>query len=224
MLTRFSIILLLVGLSATFLLAQTDPANQQPEPATPTPISCQPDDLVNRQLELTALLKPFADDLEVDSQQALGILYEVGTAYQEMALACGYIPENVGELRVGHDVERIMNVVETLTGDPFRGQLLYNSIDTTSTGSLLGCSGCHFDGVNAPITEYTWDRVVNERLTLDQFKDYSPEQYLVESIVLPGEFLAPGWTLNTMPPIFGDILSYQDLADIIAYLHNQTAD
>lgn len=223
MLTRTLLIILLLMLTGTLLLSQTDPA-QTEQPTQEEPISCETDDLVERQMELAALLDAFPDELEDDTQHALGIMYEVGLAYQEIALTCGYIPENVGELRVGYDLDRIMNVLETLTGDPFRGQLLYNSIDTASTGSLLGCSGCHFDGTNGPVTEFTWDRVVNERLPLEQFVDYSPAQYLVESIIHPGEYLADGWELNAMPPIYGDSMSYQDLADVIAYLRNQTDD
>jgi hypothetical protein len=45
----------------------------------------------------------------------------------------------------------------------------------------------------------------------------SPEQYLFESIVLPGEFLVPGYA-DIMPHTYSQTLSPQQVADLIAYL------
>ena len=52
-----------------------------------------------------------------------------------------------------------MTVLETLRGDPFRGQLLYNSVDNAKTGALCWAAlPATTDGTNGPILEETWDR------------------------------------------------------------------
>jgi hypothetical protein len=45
-------------------------------------------------------------------------------------------------------------------------------------------------------------------------------QYLVESIVQPGHYIAPGYD-NVMPNNFGDRLTLQDLADLLIFLESQ---
>jgi hypothetical protein len=51
---------------------------------------------------------------------------------------------------------------------------------------------------------------------------YSAEEYLRESIVLPCEFLAEGEVFCPMPRNFGERLDAQNLADLIAFLMEQT--
>jgi hypothetical protein len=195
------------------LLAQTP---------TPTePVSCEPDDLIERQNDLQALLAATADDIDADTDAALAQLYEVGQAYQTLALECGYIPPDAGDLYVGEDVERILAVLETLNGDPLNGQLIYNSIEVAADGTVLGCSGCHINVEIAPLTEGTWTRWDETRSEQPQFEDYTFEQYMVESIVHPWEYTVPGYPENTMPNNYGDRLNYQNLADLITFLNSQ---
>ena len=127
---------------------------------------------------------------------------------------------------VGTNVDAILATwdEEGIVGDPVRGEALYNSAEMAAVPPVLGCSGCHTGGINGPATAGTWDRTVNERLTLDQFADYTPEQYLIESIVAPETYIAPGWSGGVMPAGFGSRLAHQDLADIIAYLATQTGN
>ena len=49
----------------------------------------------------------------------------------------------------------------------------------------------------------------------------TPEEYLVEAIVLPGDYLVPGEWEKQMDDNFDDRLSIQDIADIIAWLQAQ---
>lgn len=126
---------------------------------------------------------------------------------------------------IGTDVAAILTRIEeqALVGDPARGQAIYEGSDRTLLGDGLGCSGCHAGGVAAPMTEGTWDRVMNERLVLDQFADYTVEQYIVESIVLPGEYVVPGYAAGAMPATYGEQMALQDIADLLAYLESAGA-
>lgn len=184
-------------------------------------LSCDPNDLVFDQAELHDSLKEFGPELEADSEAALEKLYTVGQQYQEMALECGYIPENAGELTVGEDIDRIMRTLETINGDPINGQLLYNDGAPGADGNTLGCIGCHMDeGSTGPPTTGTWSRWDEQHSQLDQFEDYTFDRYIVESIVEPNAYIVPDYQ-NVMPSNFSDRLTYQQMADIIAYLRGQ---
>ncbi|MGJ3240233.1 MAG: c-type cytochrome [Anaerolineae bacterium] len=124
-----------------------------------------------------------------------------------------------GAETVGTDVEEITaNLPE---GDPAHGEELYNGTAPLETGTVLGCSGCHTNGAVGPDTVGTWTRTVNQRLTLPEFADYTPEQYLIESIVAPNDYVVPSYSSGVMNNNYGEQLSAQDLADIIAYLATQ---
>jgi len=125
----------------------------------------------------------------------------------------------------GSDAVAILARIEEegIVGDVANGEALYiGSQPGARSGIALGCSGCHAGGTNGPPTEGTWDRVLNERLTLEQFADYTPEQYLIESIVAPSTYIAPGYNDGIMPGTFGQSTSIQDIADLVAYLETTT--
>jgi mono/diheme cytochrome c family protein len=126
----------------------------------------------------------------------------------------------------GTDVAAILAQWEEqgIVGDPVRGGQLYNNEIPSQLASRLGCVSCHAGGAQGPDTEGTWDRVLNERLTLPEFEGYTPEQYLVESIVLPNNYIVEGYQGGIMPQNFGERTSVQDLADIVEYLHSTSAD
>lgn len=205
----------IVMLSTGFLLAQTVGDVEES-------LTCDLNDLIFDQAEAHFALDSFAQDLEADPSAALAQLYETGELYQQLALDCGYIPENAGELFVGNDVDRIMTVLETIRGDPLNGQLLYNNEAEAADGSELGCIGCHEDDDSTgPMTAGTWTRWDEIHSLEPRFEGYDFERYTVESIVLPWDYTVEGYAENIMPNNFGDRLSYQDLADIVAYLSTQ---
>ncbi len=120
---------------------------------------------------------------------------------------------------VGPNVEEILaNLPE---GDATHGEALYNGQEALEIGVPAGCSGCHANGAVGPDTVGTWTRVQNQRLTLPEFADYTGEQYLIESIVQPNAYIVPGYSSGVMNANYGDQLTAQDLADIIAYLETQ---
>ncbi len=107
----------------------------------------------------------------------------------------------------------IMENLATVVGDPQTGQTLYN-------GSLA-CAGCHMTEAVAPLTAGTWTRVTDVRLLDPANNALTGEEYLAQSITHPGAYVVPGYPDGVMPQNFGDRLSYQDLADLIAYLKTQ---
>lgn len=126
--------------------------------------------------------------------------------FQSFKLPGGTAPVVDG---VGTDVAAILPNIAG--GDAVAGQTKYTS---------FGCAGCH-NGTTAPAVAGTYTRVVNDRLTDPANADKTAEHYLVESILLPNEFVAPNFTAGVMPQDFGDRLTEQDLKDIVAYLMSQ---
>ena len=126
----------------------------------------------------------------------------------------GVLPNYVGMDTAPAD---IMTGLEGITGDPQRGSQLYNG----QTTPLLPCSGCHLNASVAPPMQGTWTRVQNERLQQPQFSGYTGEEYLADSIIHPSDYIVPNYQDGLMPKDFGKQLTYQDLADLIAYLKTQ---
>jgi len=96
-------------------------------------------------------------------------------------------------------------------GDAANGESLYG---------INGCVGCHGAGAVAPTTAGTWTRIQEDRLTLPEFEGWTPEEYVYFSIVHPQAYIAEGYQ-NLMPATFGDTLTDQDIADLIAYIATQ---
>ncbi len=128
----------------------------------------------------------------------------------------GVLPEPVGT-----DVKAISAQIAKLTGDPARGEQLYHGkAPATLTGQALPCTGCHQQAANGvgPMTNGTFIRVNNERLKVAQFAGYTPEEYLIDSIVNPSDYIVPGFQDLMVKNLGTEVLNAQDLADIIAYV------
>lgn len=160
--------------------------------------------------------------LESGDPTALREVYEVGAKYQVIALECGYLPEDINTLVINTtDINRVLEVIDTLIADPLRGQLLYDAQELTGEGSRLGCSGCHATGDVAPITVGTRTRWDEERSKEERFREYDFRRYAAESILLPWEYFVATYPEYTMPDFYHEQLSYQDLADLLIYLESQ---
>ncbi|MCU0497766.1 MAG: hypothetical protein MUF87_10475 [Anaerolineae bacterium] len=203
---------LLIGAGLIWAQAATPEVTPESDPCSYSALQAAKDEIDQLFVEVAA----------EDSAALLGALYEAGQRYQETALTCGYLPDDLQNLIIGtQDLELIMTALETLSGDPLRGQLLYNGEEQTADGVALGCGNCHEQGAVAPMTEGTWTRWDEQRQLEPQFADYSFERYMAESIILPWDYFVPEYPQFTMPDIYHDQLSYQDLADIIAFLESQ---
>lgn len=114
---------------------------------------------------------------------------------------------------VGTDVAAALAALPE--GDPVRGDTLYHL-------TQLGCVGCHENGAVGPATAGTLARVENRIATDPALAGYTVDQYLVESIVLPNNYIVPEYLPNVMPPDLGNRLDIQDVADLVAFLKTQT--
>jgi mono/diheme cytochrome c family protein len=207
------VIVIGLAMSGGFALVMAQDAKPTTTPA-PVELSCALDELQAQQAALAAALATFEQDAAENPGAALDALFKTGAAYQELALTCGYIPADAATRAVGTDVERILRALDTVSGDPLNGQLLYNG--------ALACASCHEvgGGTVAPHTEGTYTRAEETRLADPMLAEYSIEQYLVESIVLPASYVVPNYT-NVMPTLFGETLTLQELADLVTFLESQ---
>ena len=197
---------------------------------------CGGDELARQRDTLAAFL---ISDFAADMPGALANLFRLGALYQSLALDCGYAPneaeigrmldqtlrlvsleELIAAQAVGADVEAILLELDSLYGDPLRGQLLYNGLEPALGGAVLGCAVCHENEAVAPLTAGTWTRVNDIRLALPQFADYSLRQFLVESIVQPNAYVTPDFA-GAMPDIYAGQLTAEQLADLVAFLYSQ---
>ena len=121
---------------------------------------------------------------------------------------------------VGTDVKAIADQISKLTGDPAKGDKLYHAqVAAALTGTTLPCTGCHQQTANGvgPMTNGTFTRVQNDRLKQPQFAGFTPEEYLIDSIVNPSDYIVPSFQ-DLMVKDLSTKLNAQDMADIIAYL------
>ncbi len=130
-------------------------------------------------------------------------------------LADGSLPTDPPPPPAGDNVAGILArwQAEEIVGSPVSGEALYDA--------EFGCTDCHRNGASAPDTVGTFTRVSTERLTLPQFAGYSVEQYLIESITRPGDYVVDGYSSGLMPNNFGTRMTDQQLADIVSYLMTQ---
>lgn len=82
-----------------------------------------------------------------------------------------------------------------------------------------GCVGCHALDPNMVMTGPTWYHMGDTAVS--RVRGESPALYLYHSIVEPNRYVVPNYPNNIMPANYGEQLSVQELADIIAYLLEQ---
>ena len=125
-----------------------------------------------------------------------------------------------GPQQAGTDVAKILETVAGLEGDPVHGDAIYAANARTELNKNVNCATCHIGAVQGPATELKWDDAVNLVATEPQLAGYSPEQYLIESIVLPNAYIHAGYSSGVMPVNYSQLLGNQDIADILAYLRS----
>jgi mono/diheme cytochrome c family protein len=201
-------------------------------------VDCDPAALARQQATFAEILR---FDFEKQPDLSTANLFRLGAIYQQMALACGYQPNEqevnaqilqtlrladiaqiVAARAVGTDVKAILARWEDegIVGDSFSGQLLFNGLANGLDGSPLGCAGCHNDQT-APAIEGVWTRTTEEHLADPRLAGYDARRYLVESVVMPNAYIVEGYVGDLMPPYFGQRLDDQQLADLVAFLESQ---
>jgi nitric oxide reductase subunit C len=107
--------------------------------------------------------------------------------------------------------------VQLPTGDAERGRTLAEG--------ALGCTVCHALTPVGPAWAATGDQpTLAERAgaRIGQ-ADYAGEattgeQYLLESVMQPNAYLVPGFQAGVMPLDFGERITLQQMADLMAYM------
>jgi mono/diheme cytochrome c family protein len=134
--------------------------------------------------------------------------------WEERALAEAEAPplEAPSAEMVGTDI-----TIALPEGDPERGKAL-------SEGPL-GCSGCHVLATVGPPWSASGDLPPLEERAAQRIaaEDYSGEaadaqQYLIESILKPDAYVVAGYPPGVMPRTYGERMTAQDLADVLAYM------
>ena len=82
-----------------------------------------------------------------------------------------------------------------------------------------GCVGCHNVDPNVVSTGATWYHLGDTAVS--RVPGEGPALYIYESIVDPSAYVVPGFQDGIMPKTFGETLSTQDIADLIAFLLQQ---
>lgn len=107
-------------------------------------------------------------------------------------------------------------LAELPEGDVANGEALYLSTATDLNGTPLGCSGCHTTDTSTLVGP-------GFGLTATDVPDGydSVHAYAYESILYPNAFNRSGTVAGLMPANFGERLSPQMLADLIAFIAAQ---
>lgn len=111
---------------------------------------------------------------------------------------------------------------EVLAGLPDDVRTTLATADTARAEQIAlayGCIGCHSLDPDQPMSGPTWYHVADRAVS--RVPGESPALYLHESIVAPNAYIVPGYQAGIMPQDFGQRLSTQELADLIAYLLEQ---
>lgn len=98
-------------------------------------------------------------------------------------------------------------------GDAATGETLFHQ----KIGGLPECSSCHsLDGTRGtgPSLQRFGEAAATRR------GDQDAVTYAMNSIISPGQMVLPGYS-NLMPAAYGQALSRQQLADLVAYVLSQ---
>ncbi len=93
-------------------------------------------------------------------------------------------------------------------GDATRGKAIYDA---------NGCGACH-TYTPAGSTGKVGPNLDDLAASAKKANRGSLAQYTLSSIVDPNSYVVPGYPASVMPPTFGQKLSKQELADLVAFL------
>lgn len=101
--------------------------------------------------------------------------------------------------------------------DDFAAALASADASNGETVALLnGCGGCHNVDPAITLTGPTWHNLADTAANREP--GVGPAQYLYESIINPGAYLVADYPGGVMPATFGETISTEDMADLVAYL------
>ena len=107
-----------------------------------------------------------------------------------------------------------------VVGDAARGEKLYSQA-TIGTKSAEGCTSCHnYDETEGPADKAPYTAGTGTRAAT-RVPGMSAEEYIHESILTPNAYVVEGFQEGDMYQTFGEELSEQQIADLVAYLLTQ---
>lgn len=84
------------------------------------------------------------------------------------------------------------------------------------------CIGCHSLDPNVQMSGPTWYNLGNTAVA--RVPEMSPALYLNTSVVNPSAHVVTGYLDNVMPKNYGELLSAQEQADLLAFMFTQTQE
>lgn len=107
--------------------------------------------------------------------------------------------------------------------DDFLALVMDANVDNGQNIALAnGCIGCHALDPAVQMSGPTWHNVGDT--AANRIPGTSPAQYIWESIVAPNSYVVAGYPSNVMPANYEEIISAEDLADMVAYLLAQSGN
>lgn len=99
------------------------------------------------------------------------------------------------------------------TGDAEEGKTLF---EQTIIEGQPGCVTCHSREPGVVLVGPSLANIGNEAAQM--VPDMSAEEYLRQSILEPDAYVVEGFPSGTMPKVWGDVLSEQQVDQLVAYL------
>jgi len=138
------------------------------------------------------------------------LIYACGSERQPQPTAT--LPPPTSIPTIGTDINAVLPGADTENG--------------TLKARALGCITCHVDESNGLLFASGEDLPrISERGSMRindpayEGKASTNEEYIIESILLPRAHIIEGWwDDDAMPSNFGDLMTTQDMADILAWL------
>jgi len=112
---------------------------------------------------------------------------------------------------VGTDLDVVLP-----TGDAANGDLLFHG---KGPNGVYPCSACHSLVAGTTLVGPSLAGIATRAET--RKPGYDATKYIHESIVAPSAYVVEGFADGVMPHVFGETMTKQDLADIIAFLLTQ---
>jgi cytochrome c2 len=106
---------------------------------------------------------------------------------------------------------------EVAAADVAHGEELFNNI---IEGASLACSNCHYIDSEEMLVGPGQLNLLYR--AADRVEDQGPYTYMYNSIVHPNDYIVEGYPEMVMPQNYEELLSEQDLYDIVAYMASLT--
>ncbi|MCG8348068.1 MAG: c-type cytochrome [Chloroflexales bacterium] len=127
------------------------------------------------------------------------------------AAGCSNAPSSSNPAPATADVTALI-----AAGDPERGAAIF--LGQAADVAAPACVTCHAVEAGAAPTSLGPNLTGIAIRAGTTVPNQSAEAYLWESIVAPNTHLAPGYSENIMLTVYGDLLTEQDIADVVRYL------